>query len=662
MNRKSEKSITAQFNQGSTLHQQGKFTQAREIYLNILTHHPDHLETLYLLGAVALQTNQPTEALEWLNRAVAVNPNHPGVHCNRGTALYTLRRHPEALESYDRAIALYPSYAEAYSNRGNVLRELRQYEAAVASYRCAITHKPNDVDTHANQGNILRELKRYAEAVQSYRRVHALQPDYPYLHGSLLYAQAHICNWPQLEEEIKQLGQRITQKKPATYPFPFLALCDSLVLQHQVVAPWVKNEHPTIATLGPIPPHKPAKKIRIGYFSTDFRNHPVAQLTAQMFEQHDRNRFEIIAFSFGPESNDAMRQRLMQAFDQFIDVRNQTDKEIAQLARQMGVDIAVDLNGFTAESRFGIFSYRVAPIQINYLGYPGTVGSDYMDYIIADTTLIPESAQSFYSEKVVYLPHTYMPSDRTKVVSDRIFTREELGLPASGFVFCCFNNNYKITPTTFEGWMRILKQVPDSVLWLAQDNPLAPENLRKEAVRHGVEAHRLVFAQRIPAFADHLARHRMADLFIDSLPYNAHTTANDSLWAGLPVLTCMGESFASRVAGSLLNAIELPELITTSQAAFEARAIELALNPEKLKTIREKLHRNRLTTPLFDSALFTRHLENAYEQIMQRYYAGLSPHHLMIHAESNEKFEKKTGVWGILKYRVSRIFSTSASS
>ena len=623
------KTLKAQFNQGSALHQQGHWAQAREIYLHILQQHPQHLDTLYLLGALALQTQQPEEALQWLDKALAVNAQHPGVHCNRGTALYTLKDYPAALQSYDRAIALHPPYAEAYSNRGNALRELRQYEAAIDSYAHALKLKPNDVDVLVNHGNMLREMKRYAEALESYRRAFKLNPNYPYLHGILLHTQAHMCDWKAWE---LPPPATIETQQAITYPFPFLAMCDTPHLQRQVATLWGKTEYPANPELGEIELRKPAKKIRIGYFSADLHAHATAFLMAQLWEQHDKSRFEIIAFSFGVDTNDFMRQRLIRAFDQFIDVRHQTDKQIAQLARSMRIDIAVDLKGFTQDSRFGIFSYRAAPIQVNYIGYPGTVGADYIDYIVADKTLIPASAQPFYSEKIVYLPHSYQVNDRQREISDKTFTRSALGLPENAFVFCCFNNNFKITPSTFDGWMRILHRVPHSVLWLLEDNPTAAHNLRKEAHARGIEPQRLVFATRMP-LPEHLARHRNADLFIDSLPYNAHTTASDALWAGLPVLTCLGESFASRVAGSLLNAIELPELITHNQTEFEDTAVGLALNPAKLKAIRDKLHQNRLTTPLFDSQLFTQHLENAYAQMMQRYYAGLAPEHIVVSKE-----------------------------
>jgi predicted O-linked N-acetylglucosamine transferase (SPINDLY family) len=350
---------------------------------------------------------------------------------------------------------------------------------------------------------------------------------------------------------------------------------------------------------------------------------------AELFERHDKTKFELIAFSFGPETKDEMQIRVSQAFDHFINVASLSDLEVALLSRELGIDIAIDLKGVTQDYRLSIFSYRAAPIQVSYLGYPGTLGADYIDYLIADKTLIPPQSQQHYSEKIVYLPNSYQVNDRHRVIAPTRFTKKELGLPEDAFVFCCFNNNFKITPDIFDSWVRILKAVDSSVLWLLQDNPTAAINLQKEAAIRGLDPARLVFAKRMD-LPDHLARHKAADLFLDTTPCNAHTTASDALWAGLPLLTCMGESFASRVAASLLNAIELPELVTESLVDYESLAIELATTPSKLNALKEKLDRNRLTTPLFDTELFTKHIEEAYTQIYERYQAGLEPENIAI--------------------------------
>jgi protein O-GlcNAc transferase len=349
---------------------------------------------------------------------------------------------------------------------------------------------------------------------------------------------------------------------------------------------------------------------------------------AGMFEHHDKSRFEVTGISIGPEDSDEMRQRLLRSFDHFIDAKALSNVEVASRIRETEIDILIDLKGFTQDAQTNIFAQRPAPIQVNYLGYPGTMGASYIDYIIADQTLIPDKARKFYSEKIVVLPNSYQTNDRTRIVSDKVFCRSQVGLP-SGVVFCCFNNTYKITPHVFDRWMRILGQVEGSVLWLLEDNASAASNLKKEAAARGVRSGRLVFAERI-RLPEHLARHKLADLFLDTLPVNAHTTASDALWAGLPVLTQIGETFAGRVAASLLNAIGLSELITSTPQDYEALAIELATNPEKLVAIKSKLATNRLTTPLFDTQTFTRHIEAAYTMMYERYQADLPPDHISV--------------------------------
>ena len=433
-----------------------------------------------------------------------------------------------------------------------------------------------------------------------------------------------LCNWQEFHDNVNYLVQSVHGHQKVSSAFPILGLTDDLSVQRKSAEIWNIDKNPAMRSLGPIIKQPRHPKIRLGYYSADFHNHATAYLMAELFERHDKEKFELIAFSFGPETKDEMQIRVSQAFDHFINVASLSDIEVALLSRELGVDIAIDLKGVTQDARLGIFSFRAAPIQVSYLGYPGTLGADYIDYLIADKTLIPLQGQQYYSEKIVYLPNSYQVNDRHRVIAPTQFTKQELGLPEEAFVFCCFNNNFKITPDVFDSWVRILKAVDASVLWLFQDNPTAVMNLRKEATLRGLDPARLVFAKRMD-LPEHLARHKAADLFLDTRPYNAHTTASDALWAGLPVLTCMGESFASRVAASLLNAIGLPELVTETQADYEALAIALATNPGKLQEIKEKLGRNRLTTPLFDTALFTKHIEVAYSMMYERYQDDLAP-------------------------------------
>lgn len=437
----------------------------------------------------------------------------------------------------------------------------------------------------------------------------------------------HICYWDRIDETFHELLGGIDAGKTVSNPFPVLAMPSSLAQQKRCAEIYIQEKFSAVPAASIVENRYSHNKIRLGYFSADFHNHATAYLMAELFERHDRSRFEVIGFSYGASPNNGMRQRLSAAFDRFLDVRNQSDEDIAALARNLEVDIALDLKGFTGDSRTGIFALRPAPIQVNYLGYPGTMGASYIDYLIADPMLIPVEHRQHYSEKIAYLPNSYQVNDTHRRISERPFTRSEAGLPDEGFVFCCFNNNHKITPIVFDIWMEILRQLEGSVLWLLEDNADATRNLHKEAKKRGIAPERIVFAQRMD-LPEHLARHRLADLFLDTFPYNAHTTASDALWAGLPVLTCLGETFAGRVAASLLNAIGLPDLITPSPVAYKTLALDLAQHPEKLALIRQQLAGNRITHPLFNAALFTRHIEDAFIQMRERHQASLAPDHI----------------------------------
>jgi predicted O-linked N-acetylglucosamine transferase (SPINDLY family) len=428
---------------------------------------------------------------------------------------------------------------------------------------------------------------------------------------------------------LEDISKKVMGDKKVATPFTLLALNDDALLHKQTAQIFAQDKYLFNASLGPILKRPQGQKIRVGYFSPDFRNHPVSFLTVELYELHDRERFETFAFSLQKSPiGDEMNERLRKSFDRFIDVDNISDKAVAQLARELEIDIAIDLAGPTQFSRTGIFSYRASPIQVNWLGYPGTIGVNFIDYIIADKTIIPAQSQKFYTEKVVYLPHTYMVDDSKRIVSSRIFTRGECGLPENAFVFCCFNNDYKFNLQVLDCWSRILMTTKNSVLWISENNEYFKVNITAEFEKRGVDAARVIFAQRVDLMEDYLARYSLADLFLDTHPYNAHTTTVDSLKAGVPVVALLGQSFASRVAASLLNAIGLPELITNTQEEYEALAIELAMNPKKLAEIKLKLANNRLTTPLFDTQLFAKNLEAVYIKMYERYQAGLEPDHV----------------------------------
>ncbi|QWD77731.1 glycosyltransferase family 41 protein [Polynucleobacter sp. MWH-Svant-W18] len=606
-----------------------KYSEAKAAAEKALLIEGDNSEAYLNLGLIEKELNRFESAINFFDKAINLKPDYAEAWSNKGNVLNELKRYDEAIAHYDQALSLKPDYAEAWSNKGNVLNELKRYDEVIAHYDQALSLKPDYAEAWSNKGNVLNELKRYNEAIVHYDKALSLKPDIDWVRGDLVHTKMKICSWSSLADSLEFISKKVGANEKVSQPFALLALSDDPLAHKKSSELYIQSEHPQNLTLGPIPKYARNEKIRIGYFSGDFHNHATGYLMAELFELHDKSQFEIVGFSFGPKIRDEMRQRLENSFDDFIEVGNKSDIEIAQLSRRLNIDIAIDLKGFTQDSRTRIFSYRPAPIQVNYLGYPSTMGADYIDYIIADQTLIPMLSEHSYSEKVVLLPHSYQSNDRKRVIAKRQFIRKELGFPDQGFIFCCFNNNYKIMPATFDGWMRILQAVEGSVLWLLQDNFWVVENLKKEAQNRGVDAERLVFANRLPP-AEHLARHNQADLFLDTFPYNAHTTASDALWAGLPVLTMMGQSFASRVAASLLNAIDLPELITNTQEQYEALAIELARNPQKLTDIKLKLANNRLTTPLFDTPLFTKNLEAAYIKMYERYQADLQPEHISI--------------------------------
>ena len=619
----------AWLNYGKTASNLGRHDEALTCYDKALMLNPNFAEASLNKGATLKELKRYEEAIVFAEQALAINPNLNEAWSNKGGALKELKRYDEAITHYDKALSLKPDYPEGWSNKGVTLHELKRYDEAVAHYDKALSLRPNCAEYWSNKGTTLNELKRYDEAITHFDKALTLKPDIDWAFGDLLHTKMKICSWSGMAEALRNISKKVVANEKVINPFVLLALNDNALLHKKSSEIFIQSRYQFNPALGPILRCPKSQKIRVGYFSADFYNHATGYLMAELFELHDKNKFELIGFSFGPIVNDEMRQRLEKSFDQFIEVGKKSDIEVAKLSRDLSIDIAVDLKGFTQEARAGIFANRAAPIQVNYLGYPGTLGADYMDYIIADETLIPSQYHRFYFEKVVYLPNSYQVNDRKRLISDRQFRRQELGLPESGFIFCCFNNNYKILPATFEGWMRILKAVESSVLFLFQDNSWVVENLKKEAEKQGIASDRLVFAERLP-LPEHLARHHQADLFLDTFPYNAHTTASDALWAGLPVLTLAGQSFASRVAASLLNEIGLPELITSSQEEYEALAIELALNPNKLADIKLKLANNRLSAPLFDTPLFTKNLEAAYRVMYERCQAGIKPESISI--------------------------------
>lgn len=615
--------LQSRFRQGLALHRQGDLAAAERIYQEILDQQPQYFDALHMQGVIALQTRRAERGIELIRKAIGINDKVAAAHNNLGKALQDLKRPAEALACFDRAITLDPGFVEACANRGNALVSLGRFEEALASYAQAIELKPDFAEMFRNRGNVLSKLRRYGEAFAAYDRMLALRPDLIGAEGHRLYAKMHLCDWSNWDTENARLIASVRNGNASTQPFIFLAVAAPSADQLQCSRLWAANNYPAQEPLwrGERYDHD---RIRVAYLSADFRQHAMSYLMAGMFECHDRSRFETTAISFGVDDNSEIRRRVKASFERFIDARTHSDDQVAALIRSLEIDIVVDLMGFTTDCRTGIFARRPAPVQAHYLGFPGTMGAPFMDYIIADRTVIPDDQQPFYSEKPVILPDSYFVNDASRVIADKVFSRAELGLPSSGFVFCCFNNTYKIAPDVFSCWMRILGQVDGSVLWLFEGNADAAGNLRKQAAARGIDPARLIFAARMPP-TDHLARHRAADLFLDTLPYNAHTTASDALWAGLPVLTCVGETFVGRVAASLLHAVGLPELITTTTENYEQLAINLATDPNRLAAIRARLAANRRTTALFDTTRFTRNIEAAYTAMQARHRAGLAP-------------------------------------
>ena len=617
------------YNRGNALRDLNRWEDALLSFDRALAINPGFAEAYSNRGLALKDLKRLDDALGSFDRAIAINPNYAEAYSNRGLMLNDLKRWDDALVSFDRAIAINPNYAEVYSNRGIALHGLNRLDDALISYDRTIAIDPNFIEAHYNRGLALQDLKRWDDALISFDRAIALKPDYDFLSGLILNARMQICHWDGFTAYLALLTDNIRNQDKVSAPFPMLALIDDPELHRNCATIHSNEKYPRQSLLPMLNKYPKHAKIRIGYFSADFRIHPLTYVTAELYERHDRTQFEIIAFSLGPDTKDEMNTRIKAGADQFYDVHAMSDKEIALLARRLEIDIAVDLGGHTKYARTFIFAMQAAPIQISYMGYPGTMGAKYIDYLIADPTLISQDNQRYYSEKIAYLPNTYWVNDTNKAVSKQILSRAEFGLPATGFIFCCFNSTYKITPSTFEGWMRILKQVEDSVLWLYVNHESAVNNLKKAALSNGVDDQRLIFANYM-SNEDHLNRIQLADLFIDTFPYNAHTTTSDALRMGLPVLTRRGESFASRVAASLLNAIHLPELITASQENYESLAILLATHPEKLMIIKNKLAHNRARTPLFNTKLFARHIESAYLAMYDRYQEDLCPDHIYI--------------------------------
>ncbi|HWY62231.1 MAG TPA: tetratricopeptide repeat protein [Rhizomicrobium sp.] len=644
-------------NYAMALSELGRNAEALAALEGALRAQPNNDRTLTNRGAIKAKLGQPEAALEDFDRAVALNGRNVDALNNRGLMQQGLKRYEQALASFDSLLALVPDYFEGRNNRGLVLRELGRDEEALAEFDRVIAQVPSHVGAHVNRANILWRQERLDEALDAYGKALAINPDLPealesrasllwtrkqalapaiadleralavspelpYVQGMLLHLKMHAGDWRDYRRDKARLDGAVRAGKPAAMPFVYQGLSDSLSDLESCAVTYASREYPLAGRMMMMSPRRPGP-IRIGYLCGEFRAQATMYLAAGLFESHDRSRFEVLAFDAGRDDASPMRKRVVAAFDKFISITSLSDRDAAARIAAEEVDILVNLNGYFGKMRPGVFALRPAPIQVNYLGFPGTMGADYMDYILADAVLIGEDEHRYYRERVVTLPGSYQIND-SKRAQVGITSRAEHGLPQDKFVLCHFNYGYKVTPDLFACWMRILQAVDGSVLWLLAGDPLFAENLRREAAEAGVDASRLIFAPPMKLEA-HLARLPLGDLFLDAIVSGAHTTASDALWAGLPLLAHRGNSFSGRVAASLLNAAGLPELVTETLEDYEALAVKLAGDAPLLKRYRHRLAETRATAPLFDTVRTTRHIEAAYEKMQALKQNGEAP-------------------------------------
>ncbi|MBY0382255.1 MAG: tetratricopeptide repeat protein [Xanthobacteraceae bacterium] len=603
--------------------QTGNWAQAETLCHAVIRADRKQFGAYLLLGVVKAQHGAFEEARANFRQAIKLNPQCADAYINLGRVEFQLGDRTSAARQYEKALSIEPRSAMALSNYSIILRNAGRLQDALAQVDRALAIEPRYPDALVNRGNILTDLKRYDEAIAAYGAAIGIFPGMEQIKGDLLHAMAQICDWRQ----IKELWAAVLSDLDAghgTQPMPVLATPASAAELLRCAQLYDAHKSPQFPALR-MRKRLDTGHIKVAYLSGDLRDHAVSYLLSGVIEHHDRLKFETFGLSLVDDPRSPMKQRLKAAFQHFHEVGSKSDAEIARLIDDREIDIVVDLAGYTQHMRLGILASRPAPVQINYLGFMSTMGSRHRDYILADRTTIPERERVHYTEQVAYLPGSFMPQDNTRAIAAQTPSRATFDLPDHGLVFCAFNNGYKITPMIFDVWMSLLRQVEGSVLWLSQLNETARTNLRREAEQRGVASDRLVFANRVEKQEDHLARHRLADVFLDTPYYNAHTTASDALWAGLPIITCEGHTFAGRVASSLLRAAGLSELVTTSHEDYEALALKLARDPGLLASIKAKLAANRSSAPLFDTARYTRHLEAAYLTMVERARRGQPP-------------------------------------
>jgi predicted O-linked N-acetylglucosamine transferase (SPINDLY family) len=653
-------------NKGLTLHKAGKLEDAKLIYEKLLIKDQNNFELINLLGVISLQQKNFNDAITKFNKAISINSNHHALYNNLGVAYKETEQYDNAIKNFKRATELNPNYAEAYNNLGIILKKKYQYKEAFNNYKTAIELNPNYAEAYNNLGLLYGNIKNYKEsiinfskaielknnyidayknradvysldkkhtlAIKDYNKLKILDPEKENIYESLIFFnKTQICDWKDYKKILRKIENYLINNQTIIdyiNPWKLLSWTDSLEIIKNNANNYNNKEYNTEDEDKKIFNLSKKKKIRIAYYSPDFRRHAVSHLIANVFECHDKNTFETIGFHFCKYSDDDMTRRISKTFDKFFNVKNISDEDLISQSKNLEIDIAIDLSGHTADNRVNIFSKKIAPIQINFLGYPGTVGS-YMDYIIADKNIIDDKNKKFYFEKIIYMPDSFQPYDSKRSTVHNNYDRKKFNLPESGFVYCCFNSIYKVNPTIFNSWMRILKKTKNTYLCLLESNNSCKENLIGEALKRGVDANRILFSPFVD-YEDIFQRFKFCDLFLDTFPYAAHTTASEALSSGLPLLTMTGQSFQSRVSASLLKNLNIPELMTSNIEDYENFAIYLANNPEKLKEIRQKLISSIKSSNTFNTKIYTKNLEKAYQQTYENYYKNLAPENIYI--------------------------------
>jgi predicted O-linked N-acetylglucosamine transferase (SPINDLY family) len=600
--------------QGIFLHKKNSLDEAKKIYKEIIEIEKENFQAMHLLGVIFFQQKNYDQGIQFIEKSLHINNKNYSALNNLGNIFLELKRYPEAIEKYKKALNLNKNYTAAIYNLGNVYKTISKYKIALEYYYKAIISDPKFFDAYYDYAELLERTGRTEDALIYYSKLLELSPGYPYLLGSIVRSKLRICEWKSLDEEIEKIKNNLFNKKTIN-AFDILLITDSLEHQTKAIKQYSEDKFPSTSNVIDLKQEN-NNKIKIGYYSSDFSNHAVGYSIVQLFEFHNKEKFEVYAFHFG-KKNDETTKKISKECKEFIDVSNISDFELINLSKKIGINIAINLNGFTSNSRTKIFSSRISPIQINALGYPSTMMTSYIDYIIADQVVIPEKNQKFFKEKIIYLPSFYQISNDKKKISNKNYTYKDFNLPSDKFIFCCFNNVLKINPNIFSLWMKILKKNENSILWLKSNKTNVIKNLKLEADKSKISSDRIIFANKLESSEDYLASYKLADLFLDTFPYNAHVTGCDALYSGLPILTLCGESFASRVGASLLNTLNMNELIAYSETEYVNKAYNLSINKKKITELKQELSNPLTISKLFNSKLYVEKIETAYIEILE---------------------------------------------